>query len=360
MILDLKNVLKYKNIIMSIAESGHPVYSSLFMDLNNNSAYFSNRSFSGKIKIGVEDEGEPLLDNMFIPVDKVIHLLSREERLRFDSTGVIYLSTGDTVKLSVEKDASYMPPDFDLSNDPNVSSSKISDFPKIAGLMKHAMVFADSMPDSPLNGVFFRDGSIVSLETSRMFEASGIDGLPDGDFSIAMAKLMTSCQGETEITITTSDNKIQMSVADELIVQTGAPTSLEIVDIRSEDFTKNFQHENYVSIDREEFLNELNFLTPFFSQENHQRMKITFDTDGIFLIIDEGDKVTTKIKKVEYSDFSEFENEERWVSGHYLKIIANTISTETILLKFSKESVVMDFDSNDNLHIVKVAFADEP
>lgn len=360
MVLDLKSILKYKTIVMSIAESGHPVYSSLFLDLKNGNAYFSNRSFAGRIKIGVEDEGEPLLENMFIPVDKLIHLLSREERLQFDSIGTIFLSSGDIVQLAIQNDASYIPPDFDITTDPNAVSSKISNFQNIASLIKQAMVFADSFPDSALNGIFFRDNSIIALEISRMFEASGITGLPDGDFSIAMAKLMTSCQGEEEVTISTTDNRLQLSIADELVVQTGSPTSLEIVDVHSNDFTKNYFHSNYVKLNREEFLAELNFISPFFSQENNQRLKMKFAQDGVFLIVEEGDHITSKLKTVEYSDFSEFENEERWLSGYYLKIIANTLPSEDIFLRFSKDSKIMDFDSKNNMHIVKSAFMDAP
>ena len=358
MILNLTNILKYKSIITTIAETGHPIYSSLFMDFKNEVAYFSNPSFVGKVEIGVEDEGEDLLDNVFIPVDKLIHLLSRDSSLILDAEGTIHLSTGDTVKLSTTADPSYLPPTFDLSQEPSLNTTTITEFAKVASLMKQGIVFASAEPEHPQNGIFFRNGSIVAAESSRMFQTSDLTNLPEGSFSATMARLMISCQNEDELTISTTDNIIQMTTTEGLTVQTGAATYLDLVDISDPGFIEAYDHPTTVKINREEFLSELNFISPFFNQEHNQRVKLSFEEDALLLVVDEEDKVTTKVKDVVYSDFSEFDSEIRWISGYYLKLIMSTLSSEFVTMTFNKESPIMDFKDDSTTHILKVAFAD--
>jgi len=355
--LNLQNVLKYKSILLSTAEQGHPVYSSLFLDFTNEKAYFSNASFAGvvDIKVTVED-GEDIPNSVFVPLDKMVHLLSRGSEINLDSEGTILLASGDKVKLSVMEDASYTPPGFILDDDTKQSST-IKDFSSVAGRVKQAMLFADDLPETAMNGVFFKDGNIIAAEATRMYQVKNVvEDLPDGNFSIAMCKVLVALQGEEVVTITTTPNILQLSVASGLTIQTGVSSFLEMIDVFDPDFVSSYDHEDSVTFPRDKFLEELNFITPFFNQDHGMRIKIAFLEDAIQFIVDEEDKITTLIQDVEYSDFEAFRDQTKWISGHYLKIIGNVLEKDRLTLKLSSDSPILDFVADDDLHIIKVAF----
>lgn len=359
MILDLQNFLKYKNIIQQVSQEGHPVHSSFFMDFENEMAYFSNSLVVGRLKISVDDEGEDLLSNMFIPVSKLIHLLSKSTKIIIDQNKIFHMEGGDTAKLSTYEDPTYEPPSFDLSDQPDYESVEITDFDGVASVMKQAMIYADEVEDSPLHGIFFQNGSIVGLQESRMFEHSGFHELTDSAFPLSMVKIMVACQGENSVTISKTENAIQLNVGDELVVQMGKSNKLEIIDISDQDFVDAYKHDDYVKVDQEEFLNELNFLSPFFANVINQRTQIVFEEDNIHFVVEDEDRVTSTIRKVEYSNFEEFRDQSRWISGTYLKMIAGAMPGDFII-RFNSGSEIIDFDSEDKLHIIKTCFEDSP
>ncbi len=286
----------------------------------------------------------------------MVHLLSRGSEITLDSKGTIILSSGDKVKLSVIEDASYNPPSFDL-DESSKQSAIIKEFPIVANRVKQAMLFSDELPETALNGVFLKQGSIVGAEASRLYQAANVVvDLPDGNFSMPMCKILVALQNEKEVTISTTDNVLQLSVNEGLTIQTGVSSALELIDIFDEEFKKSYNHPDTVTFPREKFVEEMNFITPFFNQDHGMRIKLAFLEDAIQLIVDEEDKITTLIDNVEYSDFEQFRDQTKWLSGHYLKIIGSVLEGERITLKISKDSPVVDFMSDENLHIVKVAF----
>lgn len=359
MILDLQNFVKYKNIIQQVSQEGHPVHSSFYMDFENELAYFSNSLVVGRIKIEVDDEGEDLLTNMFIPVSKLIHLLTKSTKIIIDQKKIFHLEGGDTAKLSTYEDPTYEPPSFDLSADPDFVSNDIDNFEEIATVMKQAMVYADESEDSALHGIFFQGESIIGLQESRMYEHAGFSNLTESAFPLSMVRIMVACQAEPSVTIATTENSIQLFAGEDLVVQMGKSNKLEIFDTSDKDFVESYKHEDYVKVDREEFLNELNFLSPFFANVVNQRTQIIFEENTIHFVVEDEDRVTSTIKKVEYSDFSAFKGESRWISGAYLKMIA-TVLPGDFLIRFKSDSDVLDFDPEGHLHIIKSCFEDTP
>lgn len=359
MILDLQNFVKYKSIIQQVSQEGHPVHSSFYMDFENELAYFSNSLVVGRIKIEVDDEGEDLLTNMFIPVSKLIHLLSKSTKIIIDGKKIFHLEGGDTAKLSTYEDPTYEPPSFDLTAEPDYLSNQIDDFESIASVMKQAMAYADESEDSSLHGVFFQNKSIIGIQESRMYEHAGFDGLIESAFPLSMVRIMVACQSEPSVTIATTENSIQLFAGEDLVVQMGKSNKLEIIDISDDDFVEAYKHENYVKVNREEFINELNFLSPFFANVINQRTQIIFEKDTLHFVVEDEDRVTSTIKKVEYSDFAAFEGESRWISGAYLKMIATALPGD-FLIRFDSDSDVLDFDSETDLHIIKTCFEDSP
>lgn len=323
-------------------------YGSVYLDFENEYLFFQNEFTVVRLKLEFSlEEDEDSKENVFVfDGDKFFLLVAQYEYLIYDGDKFIS-PDGNNFKLSTFSEP-YDPPELDPTED----WEKI-EFTITPELLHHIRSASSYVPldQESLRGLFFDNGQLIALQPQKFYQATvDVDNNFSLPFDFIKTLLSFDCVGESAL------YKQDQGDAHRFVFEQGdlsirfvSSNDLALpVDIHSEEFISNYDHENYFVVDKSEFVSAIKFLDPFAKEVASSRVSLKFLPESSSLTIyvnDEQNIVDYKVDVHEYSSKNAFEGEELNISLSALSNMFSNIDSDLVYITFDSESPAMKFSS---------------
>lgn len=346
-----ENLVAYTRTFDKVRVAKIAYYGSVYLDFQNEFLYFQNESMIVRIPLELEDKQD--IENVFVfDGDKFFLLVNQYETLSFDGKSFISPDNNE-FKLSLFSEPYDLP---ELDPNPEDESWEEINFTVTPDLLYHirnAMTYISLEQDS-LKGIFFDGGELIALQSKKFYQAS-IDILENFSLPYDFLKVFLSFENLGNLTIykqNHGDAHRYIFKQNEVTIRFVTSENLSIpVDIHSEDFIKNYDHENYFCLSKSSFVEASNFLEPFTKDIVKSKVIFRFDPNSDSLTIhvnDEQNFINYKVEVEEYSSNTEFQDKELSISLSSVSSIFSQINSELVYITFDSDSPAMKFSSGSD------------
>jgi hypothetical protein len=350
MTINAEFIAKYAKICERLKDDTQPVYDSALLDFEHQTMTFGSQKGFGQIKMpvdGWDGRQKPFTVNInsFLNVVKEFPVLELE--------GFTFKhGTGDSFDIAHLEEDGFSFPEFINSGNP--VSVKIGKAELDA--IKKCGLFVEADGQASLNGVFIKDGFVWGTSRNRFceervdsFKATGID-LP----RMVWETLVLDVLGEN-LLIDKDDKSFFISAGDEIKIQFSVSHALASPDIHSDKFKDNFNHPNFIVIDKAVLMQVMNFIQPFVANNPSQRIQLVISGDDSLEIRSEDNNniISRKIPVIEKSGNLN-DGDKIWVSVNWIKTILSVLDGSTIKMQIdlSKPAINITSPEKAATHVV--------
>jgi hypothetical protein len=343
MTINAKLIAKYARICERLKDDSQPIYDSGLLDFENGTMTFGSQKGFGQIKMEVEGwdgQQKPFFVNLnsFLNVVKEFPVLE-VEGFKFKH------GTNDVFEIAHLEDTVRFPPFISTGNANHV---KIDG--KTLSAIKKCGLFVDVDGQASLNAVFIKDGNVWGTNKNRLCEEH-VESMAGVD--LALSRLvwetlaMDVLSEDLVIDIDKSGNEASFFVSsgDEIKIQFAVNPSLASPDIHSPKFIARFNHQNYITLDKAEFLRIISFIQPFVLSNASQRIQLIIgDTLLEIKSEDNGNIISRKIQIIEKVGSIDVDSK-IWVSTNWIKTILSVLDGKTVKIQIDLNNPAVNISS---------------
>ena len=345
--IDVRAVKNYSKLITKFVDTGHPQFSTLYLDFKEQRIYFgSNRGF-GMLVMPVTDydpKAKPFCVSAlsFIAVAEATPLL--------DVEGFVFRhESGDSFQIAHTAAEDFEVPNFGV----DLSDATALDEVYIPAI-RRAGVFTTSDGAKNLDGIFVRDGHVFGLDGFRMYD----EALPTNDnlvlprnvWEILVLETLENPKIKIDehcIWIVSADMNLQFPIDHDLSLPE---------EVGTDDFRAQYQHKHSVRVSKNTLINYVQFFLPFVTEIVQQRIQFIFNNASLEIKTEDGNVISRHIAYSEPVD-SYFNGRKIWVSALWIKNILSCLpngkdATVEISVDFDKPPVKFSVVGDDAIHIV--------
>lgn len=345
-----QNLREYSKLFEKIHLSKNAEYGSVHLDFKNSLLSFRNEISIVQIDMILENTETDSKNVFIIDGEKFFFLVNSYDFLIYKD-GSFHSPANDKFTLMQNEGEFENNNVKDVSDDYEEISSVF--LPSTIGYIKKALLHI--LPEElNLNGIFFDNGNLISLQKSRIFQAK----TPEVQLSLSIPseliriiflfpdiekiKFYRKSLSETE--------SYKLIYNNELALQFSSSSNLNLpISVDDEAFKASYSHENYFMLNKLRFQEVLKFLEPFAREVISTKLTFKFlpETSQIEIeIVDQYNNVDYKIPVEEFSNPEYFEDQEINLSLSILSIIASQIEGENIIIHYDSEKPAMKFASS--------------
>ena len=360
-----ENLKPLSKIWAMMRKQGMRMYEYVYIDFENRKVKFIDEQTLIVVDLALSDyeEHEP----MFVEGSKFFSLIGAYEALEVkDKDLTFYTSDGNKFTLPQIDiaDASFPDDEYD---DWNIQVIDFSD--EFRRLIASSLNYVDSDINSEFSTLYFISGYAVALDDHKMFFAK-LPASFTGEFNFPyqFIKIMSALKldGQIDFKFRELSNEAVMIefIWNGIQVRFSSSAKYQLpVDPLDADFQKQFNHDNYFIIDKNQLNSSVNFLGEFLKDVTDVICTCKFvSIDNNGNVIDEpyiridsnySGEVSYKIPIKEFSDASYFNDK---ILVLYLNIFRSVISTlsnydtEDILIRYEEGKPAVYFADAKNTH----------
>jgi hypothetical protein len=348
-VLNLAFVAKYAKICERLKDDTQPVFDSAKLDFERETMVFGSQKGFGQIKMPVEGwdgRERPFLVNL----SSLLNVVKEFPVLELEGFTFRH-GTDDFFDIAhLEDDVSF--PDFVNSGNPTPVKLGRAELDAI----KKCGLFVEADGQASLNGVFIRDGFVWGTSHNRLCEER-VDSFKSADIAlprIVWETLILDVLGE-DLLIDKDDRSFFISNGEEIKIQFSVNSALKSPDIHSDKFKANFDHPNFIVIDKTVLMQIMNFIQPFVANSPSQRVQFVVSGDNSLEIKSEDNNniISRKIAVLEKSGNLD-DGDKLWVSVNWIKTILSVLGGQTIKMQIDMSKPVINITSPEDsaTHIV--------
>jgi hypothetical protein len=348
MVINAEFIAKYAKICERLKDDTQPIFDSAKLDFEHGVMIFGSQKGFGQIKMPVEGwdgRQQPFFVNLnsFLNVVKEFPVLELE--------GFTFKHGNDSFNIShLEDDADFS----DFINSGNPTPVKLGKTELDA--IKKCGLFVEVDGQASLNGVFIKDGFVWGTCRNRFCEEQ-VDSFKTTDIALprmVWETLILGVLGE-DLIIDKDDKSFFISNGEEIRIQFPVNSALKSPDIHSDKFKANFNHPNFIVIDKADLMQIMNFIQPFVANGPSQRIQfIISENDSLEIKAEENNNIISrKIGLLENS--GNLENGDKlWVSANWIKTILSVLGGKTIKMQIDMTKPVINITSPEEsaTHVV--------
>lgn len=355
-LIKTENIRPYSKIFDKIKVLKHSYFESVYLDFKNNKILFRNSNTVVSIQAVFENHENE--DNFYVIGDKFFTLAFSYDQLTFENDQFVS-PDGNKFKLKSFKE------DFDFPEEEDYEKLDINDYSYFQNHLRKSLSFVDSS-NSSLAGIFIESNRLWALQPIKCY-SSLIDVNKSLSLDFQISRIISLLDISTNIELFTKQdefsNKIMIKTDDCVIIHSNS-SLLEIpVDTESVEFLSSIPNDNFIKIEKENFISALQFLQPFTKDVNFSKVVIDFLTDSSeisFLIKDESNIIEYKTPVESFSNSSYFEKQNVTLSLLELHRSIANIEDEKIdiFIDFKKTIVKLTPNNQDNYYILQSTIKD--
>jgi len=341
------NIQKNSKFLLNSIDHDNIYFESFYLDFENSKIYFQNLNFYGSIDLYFKyEEGEKVHDNFYVTADDFIHLCCYHDTLYLKDY-CFSNSKNETIEIGHRKEE-YAHEKAFFEKKENMKSFKLD--VELLKHMKHSLYYVDSDSFSSYDAFFINNKKLYTTDCVRFYEAnvSIQDNFVLPSFAV---RLMSICDPDTEINYLVQDNNVYLNFNNELTIIYAKSNKYELMDTTTLEFTESYNHENFVNVKREDFINIIRFIESFLKGAKNARIFISIREDNLYIELNDSDFAKiTKILPIETKNI----NEGSFIlSFSNLKSIINHIDNDIITIQFKENAPTLNFyGDNKDFHIV--------
>jgi hypothetical protein len=349
MVINAEFIAKYAKICERLKDDTQPVFDSAKLDFERGMMIFGSQKGFGQIKMPVEgwDGNQP---PFLVNLGSFLNVVKEFPVLELDGFTFRH-GTDDSFDIShLEDDVSF--PDFiDIGSPTSVKIGRAE-----LDAIKKCGLFVEADGQASLNGIFIRDGFVWGTCRNRFCEER-VDSFKTTDLALPRTvweTLTLDVLGE-DLLIDKSDKAFFISNGEEIKIQFSVSAVLKSPDIHSDKFMANFNHPNFIVIDKTALTRIMNFIQPFVANIPSQRIQFVISGNDSLEIKSEDNNnlISRKIAVLEKSgDLND--GDKLWVSANWIKTILSVLGGSTIKMQVDKSKPVINITSPEDsaTHVV--------
>lgn len=351
----------YSNIVAKNRVTGNEIWETCILDFDEECLYFRNPSSFGRIELSiVKEEGEDL-ENFAVDSEKFFYLVGWYDELILRDK-VFYSPDGEEIKLKFIEDEFYRP-----SFDEDWEEVKIDLTEELFTHIQKALSYHEVDNNSPYNGIFITKNKLVSTDSSKFYEVSLDQDLPDMNLPIEFIRnLLRVFEIGDSIIIgkhEKGDNKIFKFDKDILSYRMNSVVNLGLsVEVDDENFISAYDHENYLKFNRNKLNDILTFLQPFTRDIVSNRIMLSVEeeegTSYLVIEVKDANYVKKKMELEEISDIDYFTEEQEnnlWISASIFKMAINHLDSDDNIymhVDYGMPAINLYCEGNSEDHVI--------
>ena len=346
--VDCSYLRKYAKICNRLKDSNQPVFDSVRLDFENQSATFGSQKGFGKVKLpvdGYDGTQKPMLVNL----TSLLAIISEFPVLELE--GFTFKAGSDNVFEIPRIDDDYEYPSFTMASTSTFTFTK-----EVITSIRKAGLYTDPNGNASLNGVFILDGSIVGTNKSRLCEEK-CPSLKGTTISLPRSVWETialDVLGENLLLDNSSADKFFIANGDEITLQFATSTALKAPPVTDPKFVAKYNHESYVKVSKATLMQIAVFMFPFVAAATATRMQLILTDKELELKTEDGgQRISRKIALTEATQ-GVFNGEKIWISNEWLKTILSSLDGDKLVIQVNPASPALNFytEEKPDLHIV--------
>lgn len=328
--------VKYEKIIKNVIEKGHQLKESLYLNFEDSYVYFFGNECYGRFKFNFVKKDDRVHKNFFVNAYNFLIFCNSYSQIDLDN--FTFSCEGESFKLGYVED-SYDFPEFNFSGDIyNISS--------IRDIFKVGLSFTSPDKDSGFRGVFLQNTHLFAFNLQKLISLSNsIDNI---DISIPyhIAKIVNASNCEN--ILLKKDDHIYLGLDACELIYAGSD-ELANQNFLDENFEKLYNHESYIKLNIDDFIEEFGFILKFSTQNINFRVKLSVENNT--LIIHNAEQDCDVIKKVNLIECTNDFTTNYWIVSTDLQHVLNSImDSETKLVKLQ-----LPTELKDSQNLIKVS-----
>jgi hypothetical protein len=349
MTINAEFIAKYAKICERLKDDTQPVFDSGKLDFEHGTMTFGSQKGFGQIKMPVEGwdgKQQPFLVNLSF----FLNVVKEFQVLELDGFTFKYGADDSFDIAHFEDDVNF--PDFIDSGSPTLVKLGKTELDAI----KKCGLFVEADGQASLNGVFIKDGFVWGTCRNRLCEEQ-VDSFKTLDVALprmVWETLILDVLGE-DLVIDKDDKSFFVGNGEEIKIQFSVNSDLKSPDIHSEKFKANFNHPNFVVVDKSSLMQIMNFIQPFVLNSPSQRIQFIISGDDALEIKSEDNNsiISRKIDLLEKNGNLK-DGDKLWVSANWIKTILSVLGGLTVKMQIDMSKPVISITSPEDAatHIV--------
>lgn len=335
----------YSPVISHISSPSTQYHESLYFDFDGGWIYFMNEFAVGRIPMIVEKEDGETHPNFFINAESLMYLSRFYEEL--DLHGCV-LYNGEEKFNFQHFIEDFEPPLFEEFGDESIQIDSLS---SLQETLVDSLSYIGSDQNSELNGVFIRDGKVITSDLYRLFEGKVDLQVPDTNLPFLLSRILSIVDSGSGLELEKERSRTHIRLNGECELYVG-DAELNIVDTTDPQFVSKYNHDSYIVVDRSLFENTLRFLEPFTRNLPDQRVLLHVENGELQIQVRDRNDINKRIAIEENEGIDD--GTEFWVSAEYAKTISSHIHDEKLKIQIDPEQPGINYVGNTNAdrHIV--------
>lgn len=322
--LNLTAFKKYKKIISQILVEGNE---ELFLDLENQYAYFFKNNFLGRMKFEIETEEEIFTEGFYVKIKTFLPLCDHYESLILDKD-LTFRFEEETFNIPV-REAREDVDDFVFS--------EYEETIRLTAQDCQAIVDASNFVDFA-NPEFFtielNKDTITAGDQTQIFSTVNSIALPEKiSFNETTIKVIRTVKGLDAIDLGIAEKNLYLNIGEgDLELEIANYLNSSLPDMQDKEFKEEYDHKTFFVFEKQEMVEILRFLSPYTSGLLNEQILLTMENEESLKIqIEDEVKIVRVIALKEISE--QLIGGELWTSKHLLQKAVLQIEDEFIKIQ---------------------------
>jgi hypothetical protein len=348
--IDVRALKKHGKLIQKFVDPGHPQFSNLFLNFEEQRIYFGSQRGFGIVDMIVQDS-DPKAKSFY--VNALNFLAVAEEFPLLDVKGRVFShGDSDVFEIAGVESEDFEYPDFSIDTADAVALNK-----NYIPAIRRAGSFTDPDGSKAIDGVFIKEGHVYGLDKLRMYEEIMPDAtedsfsLPRSVWEILVLEILEDPVlqiDDTHIRVTADDIQLQFPVGLELEL----PAS-----VGTEKLRVQYDHPTKVLVAKETLASVIQFFLPFVSDVINSRLQFIFNADNLEIKTEDGNIISRRVPYAGEVDRNYFNGTRIWVSAVWVRNVLAALPvgkelTVQIAVDFTKPTMDFSIAGNGAVHIV--------
>ena len=338
MTVDCTLLRKYARICNRLKDTNQPVFDSVRLDFEHQTATFGSQKGFGLVKLpvdGYDGTQKPMLVNL----TTLLAVISEFPVLELN--GFTFKSGSDNLFEIPRLEDEFEYPSFDMT----ATTSTLKVTKEVIASIRRAGLYTDPNGNASLNGVFILDGAIVGTDKSRLCEEK-VDSLKGTTLSLPRSVweiIALDVLGEDLILDCSLADKFFIANGDEITLQFATSTALKAPPVTDPKFVAKYSHDSYVKVNKTTLMGIVSFMSPFVATATATRMQMLLTDKELELKTEDGgQRISRKIALTEATQ-GVFTGEKIWVSNEWIKTILSSLEGDNLVIQVNPASAAINF-----------------
>jgi hypothetical protein len=349
MIINAEFIAKYAKICERLKDDTQPIFDSAKLDFEHETMAFGSQKGFGQINMPVEgwDGKQP---PFFVNLNSFLNVVKEFPVLELEGFTFKH-GTDNFFDIAHLEDNVEFPGFINSGKATPVKISKVE-----LDAIKKCGLFVEVDGQASLNGVFIKDGFVWGTCRNRFCEEQ-VDSFKGTDIALPRTvweTLILDVLGEN-LLIDKDDKSFFISNGEEIKIQFSVNSALKSPDIHSEKFKANFNHPNYIVVDKTSLTQIMNFIQPFVANSPSQRIQfIITGSDSLEIKSEENNNIISRKIAILEKNGDLNDGDKLWVSVNWIKTILSVLGGKTVKMQIDMSKPVVNITSPEELltHVV--------